>query len=547
MLKKIQNIKLFSPSSYLVWGILFLFSLPILSLIFLSLSTDSVGIWMHLVDTVLWGYIYHSLLLMVGVATGTVVLGVIAGWLISRCRFPLHGFFQILLLLPMAIPGYVMAFIFTDQLEYAGNVQVFLRWFFEWESGADYYFPEIRSLGGAILCLILVLYPYTYLMARNGFRNITQNSWHQSRLMGYTPWQTFLRVGLPLARPNIMVGVAIVMMETVGDFGTVSYFAVNTLSRGVYDVWIDMDSLVGASQISMALISFVIILLYAEYKNRKKTSVYQAKGALMQPIVLRGKACVCAIIFCSTLSLIAFGIPAIILLKYAITYFDVSFTDKFIEHAFNSFILSTLSAIVVIIMALLMAFTSHFNAKSKIFKKVNLFASAGYGIPGTVLGVGILVPLSFIDNVVADFMRENFNVNVGLLLTGSIFGLVYAYGVRFLTLGYGGINSVLKNLSPSIEQSARTMGHGSISIFFHIHLPIIRNGVLLSAILVFVDSMKELPITLILKPLNFDTLATKVFGYASSGLLEESALGALTIVIIGLIPVMYLFKTMKNN
>ena len=529
------------------WILSLLFVLPLLSLFVLSLSLDSYEVWQHLTDTVLGGYIYRSIVLVAGVAIGTFIIGITAGWLISTCRFPMHSLFEILLLLPMAIPAYVMAFIFTDQLEYAGNVQIFLRWLFDWETKADYYFPEIRSIGGAIACLTLVLYPYVYLMSRSGFKNTTQNNWDAARLSGYSPMTTFYRIALPLARPNIIVGIAIVMMETLSDFGTISYFAVNALSRGVYDVWIEMDSLIGASQISLIMITFIMVLLYVEHKNRQTGKHYQNTNRPMNPIQLSGIHSLLAIIFCGTISLIGFIIPAGILLSYAVIYFDISWSSKFLGYAYNSLTLAGTTAVFTMVITTIMAYSIRLNQKNIFLKKITALASIGYGIPGTVLGVGVLVPLSYFDNSIDNFFETYFGINTGLLLTGSILGLTYAYSVRFAALGYGGVDTALKSVSPNIEGAARTLGHTPNSIFWRIHLPLIRHGIVLSTILIFVDSMKELSITMVLKPLNFDTLSTHVFSYASSGLLEQSALGSLTIVGVGLIPVCYLIHNIQKN
>lgn len=518
---------------------------PIFSIVLLAFSTSSSDVWSHLLDTVLWGYVYRSLILMFGVALGTLIIGGLAGWLVVHCRFPGRKIFQILLILPMAIPAYVMAFVFTDQLEYAGTVQRFLRWAFDWQTKTDYYFPDIRSLGGAVVCMTLVLYPYVYLMSCSGFRNVSANAWDSARLMGYSPMTIFWRIALPMARPSIMVGLALVMMETLNDFGTVSYFSVNTLARGVFDVWIDMDSLVGASQISLIMMLFIGILLYGEIKFRTKSKAYETQSPPMRPVSLRGKAMVLAVVFCTIISGLGFVIPAGVLVTYAVTYFEYSWNNDFITYISNSLMVAGLTAVITVGLATIMAYGVRLYAHGTNIQKWAVLASLGYGIPGTVLGVGVLVTLSRLDNGIDSVFESVWGINTGLLFTGSIMGLVYAYSVRFMTLGYGGIHSVLQQVSTTIEGSARTLGHTQNQVFWRIHLPLIRNGILVSAILVFVDAMKELSITMVLKPLNFDTLSTHVFAYASDGLLEQSALGALTIVIVGIIPVMCLWSMMR--
>lgn len=544
-LLKLWRSILHNPFSVGVWVCAILSAMPLFAIMFMALSTSSGDVWTHLLDTVLWGYIYRSLILMAGVALGTTLIGVAAAWLVVHCRFPGRKLFQVLLILPMAIPAYIMAFVFTDQLEYAGTIQRYLRWLFGWQSKADYYFPQIRSLGGAIICMVLVLYPYVYLMACAGFHNVTRNSWESARLMGHTSMTIFWRVAVPIARPNIIVGMALVMMETLSDFGTVSYFAVNTLARGVYDVWLDMDSLVGASQISVIMMLFVGFLLYLEKQSRVTGRAYENKGSPMSPLILRGKAKGLAIAFCTVVCGLGFVIPAGILTTYAITYFDDSWGPKFIGYMTNSLTLAGLTALITLVVALIMAYGVRLNANRNGVNGLVLMASAGYGIPGTVLGVGVLVLLSRVDNNIDAVFESLWGINTGLLLTGSMVGLAYAYSVRFMTLGYGGVSNVLQQVSTTLEGSARTLGHSPLQIFWKVHLPLIRNGIMLSVVLVFVDAMKELSITMVLKPLNFDTLSTHVFAYAKDGFLEYSALGAITIVAVGLIPVVYLMQMVQ--
>lgn len=522
-----------------------LVALPMGALVLMAMDTSSADVWNHLLDTVLWGYVYRSLVLMLGVAIGCLVIGGIAGWLIANCQFTGRNVFRVLLVLPMAIPAYVMAFVATDQLEYAGIVQQTLRDIFGWQSKADYYFPDIRSVGGAILCMILVLYPYVYLMASAGFRGVSQKSWDSARAMGYTPCQIFWKIALPIARPSMMIGVAFVMMETLNDFGTVSYFAVNTLARGVYDVWIDMGSLAGASQISLIMMMFIVVLIVWERRLRATVGGYASTGKPMALLVLTGWHKGLAIGFCTVVCGVGFVIPVGILATYAVVYFDYNWTADFVGYMLNSITVAGLTAGIVLIGATVMAYGVRLNPSHEGVQKTVPLALMGYGVPGTILGIGVLVVLSQLDNAVDGVFEQVFGINTGLLLTGSIAGLVYAYGVRFMTLGYGAVHNALNTLSPNIEGAGRTLGHSPKAVFWRIHLPCIQSGLAVGAVLVFVDSMKELSITMVLKPLNFDTLATHVFAYASDGLLEQSALGAIGIVAVGLIPVAYLMRMIR--
>ena len=378
-----------------------------------------------------------------------------------------------------------MAFIFTDQLEYAGNVQVFLRWLFDWETKDQYYFPDIRSLGGAIACLTLVLYPYVYLMSRSGFRNVTKSMWETAVMNGKTPRQIFFQIALPLARPHIIVGITIVLMETLSDFGTVSYFAVQALARGVYDVWINMDSLVGASQLSIIMVSFIGLLLWLEHKSRCKSIIYQKNSMPFTPLSITGRKLAFAISFCSVICLIGFIIPAGILIGYSLTYYEVSWSNKLITHTYNSLSISLITALFTVCIATVLAYNIRINPQNDLLKKLTILASSGYGIPGTVLGIGILVPLSTFDNSINTFFENTFGINTGLLLTGSLLGLVYAYSVRFMAIGYGGVSSSLKTISPNMDGAARTLGKNPKMVFWLIHLPLIRNGALISTILIF--------------------------------------------------------------
>ncbi len=525
------------------WGIVALILLPIFSVILLSFSSET-EIWKHLSETILFGLIKRSFLLMLGTSIGVILLGVPAAWLVALCRFPCRNLFQWALLLPMAMPAYIFAYVATDQLEYAGNVQIFLRFLFGWESARDYWFPDIRSLGGAIVCMSLTLYPYVYMMARSAFLDQSQSLWHASRILGYSSWQTFFRLSLPLARVSIVIGLIIVIMETLNDFGVASFFAVHTLATGVYEVWFEMNSPSGAAQIALVMFSFVAILIYLEKRSRAKKS-YHELSAHSRPaeisIKLSGWKGWLAFAFCLTIITLGFLLPFGILFSYSVQYFDSNWTSEFFEFAWNSFSVSSLTALATLTFALFLVYGVRVT-KSKNLALASQFSMMGYALPGTALAVGVLIPMAGLDNFVDGLSRKLFDLPLGLLITGSVGGLVYAYCIRFMALGIGGVESGLMRVKPSLDKASQILGVNARQTLWRVHLPLIRNSIFAAGILIFVDTMKELSTTMVLKPYNFNTLATYVYQYAGDGLLEESALGALAIVICGMIPVIMIYS-----
>jgi iron(III) transport system permease protein len=517
-------------------------ALPILGVPWLALFPRE-NIWPHLVSTVLPGYVTTTLGLMLGVTFGVLTMGVICAWLVTMCRFPGRRIFEWALLLPMAVPAYVIAYVYTDLLEYAGPVQIFLRHLFGWQSAADYWFPEIRSLGGAIAMMSLVLYPYVYLLCRAAFLEQSVGLLDASRTLGCSPWATFFRVSLPMARPSIATGVALALMETLNDVGTVDFFAVQTLTFGIYDVWLNMGNIGGAAQIAMVMLVFVIVLLTIERQSRRRQKHYQISGRLKELPAhhLRGTRAGLAFVACLLPVAAGFIVPASVLVTYSVRYFDESWTPEFLQYAFNSLALSSGAAIAAVCIALLLAYGRRLVGGKLVGSAVG-FASFGYAVPGAVLAIGVIVPLAGFDNALDAFMRERFGVSTGLLFSGTVFAIMFAYVVRFLAIALGSVDSSLAKVTPGMDMAARTLGHGPMATFFKVHLPLIRSGVLIGVLVVFVDSMKELPATLILRPFDFDTLATYVYQFASDELIEQASLGALGIVLAGLIPVVVLSR-----
>ncbi|WKD50572.1 ABC transporter permease [Microbulbifer spongiae] len=526
---------------FLVAGIAILVALPVLSIFWLALFPEE-NIWPHLLDTVLWHYVSTTLLLAFGVAVLTLVAGVGSAWLVSMCRFPARRFFEWALLLPFAVPAYVIAYVYTDLLEYAGPVQKALRGWFGWQSAREYWFPEIRSLGGAVAMLSLVFYPYVYMLARAAFLEQCGSIRAASRSLGCSPWQSFLRVSLPMARPAIAVGLSLVLMETLNDFGTVDFFAVRTLSVGIYDTWLSRGNLGGAAQIACSTLLFVVLLIALERIGRARQRHFvQSPTANRDRYRLAGWRSLAAVFFCGILLLGGFVIPLVVLAGYALGNLSGYWTDAFVEIARNSLLLSAAAALLSVLLGLLLAYGKRLQPRRPVRLLVG-FSKLGYALPGAVMAIGVLIPLAGFDNAVDALLREQFGISVGLLLSGSVFAIIFAYTVRFLAVSTGAIETSLEKVTPSMDRAARALGRNSWQTLWAVHLPLVRAGLLTGGLVVFVDCMKELPATLLLRPFGFDTLATYVYQFAADEMLERSALGALLIVLVGLIPVVLLSR-----
>ena len=518
-----------------------LVALPVAAVIWTALK-PSGDIWSHLIATSLPGYIGTTLWLMLGVGTSVLLTGVTAAWLVTMCRFPGRRVFEWLLLLPLAFPAYVIAYAYTDLLEYSGAVQVFLRMMFEWQTPQDYWFPEVRSLGGAVTLMGVVLYPYVYLLARAAFFEQSVNVLEVTQVLGHGPWRAFFRVSLPAARPAIAIGVALALMETLNDFGTVDFFAVQTMTTALFDVWQGMGSLAGGAQIAATMLAFVVLLISIERFSRRQQKVYQNVSSRFRELPsyrLKGLSSLLAFTACLLPILMGFVIPLIVLIRLAVIYFHESWTADFRSYALNSLVLSATAAGIALLVALLIAYSQRL-AGGRVIGIAARIASLGYAVPGAVLGVGVLIPFAYFDNSLDALMREMFGISTGLLLSGTLAAVIFAYVVRFLAVALGQVESSLAKVSPSLDMAARTLGYRASETLLRYHVPLIRGGMLTAAIIVFVDCMKELPATLILRPFNFETLATHVYWFASDEMLGEAALGSLAIVLVGLLPVVLL-------
>lgn len=519
---------------------------PIITVLGIAL-TDSSDIWHHLYTTVLGLYLERTLLLMAGVGIGTLIIGTGTAWLVTMCRFRGSTYFEWALLLPLAVPAYVLAFVVTDQLEYAGAVQTLLRETFGWSRPQDYWFPEIRSIGGAIIVMTLVLYPYVYLLARAAFLEQSVCVLEVSRTLGKTALGSFLHVAIPLARPSIVVGVTLVLMEVLNDFGTVDYFAVRTFTAGIFDVWLNMNSIGGAAQLSSVLLMVVLVLIVTERLARRDRKFHHtsSKYSELPSYKLGGIRAMLAFAACALPVLLGFVLPAAVLASYAFDFYEETLSADYLSFVANSLILSSSAAVLALIIGLFLAYAVRLSNGPWV-KLAARTASVGYAVPGAILAVGVLWPTGALDQSLS-WLGGHLGISIGAVLIGTIAPVVYGYLVRFLALSYGTAEASLGKITPSMDGAARTLGASPAGALQRVHFPLMRGSLLTASILVFVDCMKELPLTLILRPFNFDTLATFVYQYASDELLEESALGALTIVGAGIIPVILLSVTIARS
>ncbi len=517
-------------------------------LVIISRSVSgSDDVWSHLVDTVLGDYVLHSLILMVGVSIGTLLLGVPAAWLVARCEFVGRRWFEWALMLPLALPAYIIAYTYTGLLDVGGPIQQWLRGWTGWSYG-DYWFPEIRSMTGAIVMLSLVLFPYVYLLTRAAFQNQSSSALEVSRSLGCSPWASFRRVSLPQARPAIVAGLSLVMMETLADYGTVQYFGISTFTTGIFRTWYGLDSLTGAAQLATSLLAVVILMIVLERFSRRKARYHHHPQDQheQQRTVLSGWQKHAASSWCLSVLTFGFFIPVTMLTIWAITTTSADSLSDFWPLLGNTVMLAALAAVTAVVIALLLGFSQRMLNDRTTTAAIQL-SSLGYAIPGAVIAVGVTIALGALDQGLIALMTNWFDINPGLLFSGTIVALILAYTVRFMAVALQSIQAGLARITPSMEEAARLSGRGSWSILRQIHAPLLSGSLVTALILVFVDVMKELPATLILRPYNINTLAVRTYELASDERLAESALPALTIVLAGLIPVILLNHLLGNR
>lgn len=542
------HINLKKPLSAWTVGIAFI-ALILAAPIFVVLAAlflPANEVWQHLSATVLPRYIQNSAWLMLGVGAGSLILGVSTAWLTSMCNFRGRRVFAWALLLPMAIPAYILAYTYTDFLQFSGPIQSFIRDAFNLRP-REYWFPNIRSLGGAISLLSLAFYPYVYLLARAAFLEQSGTMLEASQCLRCNPWTSFFRISLPLARPAIAAGVALALMETLSDFGTVDYFGIQTFTTGIYRTWFGLGERLAAVQLSAWLLVFVLFLLLLERVSRQTWQ--QSSKERFRSLVsydLKGWRAGFAFLICFLPIILGFLLPAGILLEMTVGNAARSFNPAFWGFARNSLFLAVTTAAIAIAIALILAYGTRIRP-NLINQSSSRIASMGYAVPGSVIAVSVLISFGWLDRHLNALSLSFFNHSLGLILSGTIVGLIFAYLVRFLTASFNTIEAGLKTITSSMDSAARSLGHNSMSRLMKVHIPLLRSSLMTAAILVFVDVIKELPATLIVRPFNLDTLAVRVYRLASDERLVEASGGALAIVVVGILPVILLSLAISSG
>jgi iron(III) transport system permease protein len=504
-------------------------------------------VWGHLVDTVLADYVTTSLLLMAGVAVGSLIGGVGCAWLASMCSFPGRWVFEWALLLPMAMPAYIIAYTYTGLLDFAGPVQTALRAATGLGYG-QYWFPEVRSLGGAVVMLSLVLFPYVYLLTRASFLGQSICVLDVSRTMGNGPWRTFFTVALPLARPSIVAGLSLALMETLADYGTVSYFGLTTFTTGIFRTWYGLGNAPAAAQLSALLLVFVAVLIVAEQWSRRDARYHHTsqRHQDIRRIALRGAKGWAAFLFCGAAVLFGFLIPAGQLLWWSFAVAEPWADARFLHLFGTSLGLGGAAAALSLALALVLGY-GYRLCPDRATRFLVKAAGMGYAVPGTVIAVGIIIPFAWFDNRLDAFMRQSFGVSTGLILSGTMVAVVFAYLVRFLAVALQSVRAGLDRIKPSIDEAGRSLGYRPAEIVAGVHLPMLRGTLLTALLLVFVDVLKELPATLILRPFNVNTLAVRAFELASDERLADAGPAALAIVAAGIVPVVLLSRSITRS
>jgi iron(III) transport system permease protein len=525
-------------------------ALPVLSVGANLLVGGTGETWSHLAATVLPEYVANSLWLCLGVGLLVASMGTVSAWLVATLEFPGRRLFEWALLLPMAMPAYVLAYTYTDFLQFVGPVQSWLRETFGWRRG-DYWFPEVRSLGGATAMFGFVLYPYVYLIVRTAFMERAAGMIDAARVLGLSPLRAFLRVSLPLARPAIAAGVALALMETLADYGTVAYFAVPTFTTGIYRAWFSLGDRAAAAQLAAGLLAFVLVMLAVERASRGRaryhdTSLRRAGNRQR----LAGWRAALASFACLMPILLGFALPAVLLLRMALGESETDFGYRFVRLATNSFTVAALTAALAALVAVLAAYGARLAGATRggsLARLANRLVGLGYAVPGSVIAVGVLIPVTRLDHWLAALWQDATGSNPGLILTGGIAALVYAYLARFLSIALQTVEAGLVKVTPAMDAAARSLGCGEAETLRRVHLPLIRGSVLTAALLVFVDVMKELPATLVMRPFNFDTLATQTYTLAADERLAEASIAALAIVAVGLLPIIFLARQIARG
>lgn len=523
--------------------VLCLFPLVAVGVAAISVPGDTIR---GLLATVLPEYALNTVGLVAVTCFVSLVIGISTAWLVTMTEFSGRRLIEIALVLPFAFPAYVLAYAYTHLLDHPGIVQSTLRATFGW-GPRDYWFPEIRSFGGAAAMLSLVLYPYVYLLARAAFLSQSNAQFIAARTLGRGPWRTFFRVSLPMSRAAAFGGMLLVAMETIADFGTVSFFGVQTFATGIYQSWFAMADRAAAAQLALCLLGFALLLATLERVTRRTTVAAHGKRREQMPrFVLRGGKAAVAIVACAMPVILGAVIPAIALIVMAQGSGQDLFSHRYQDFALNSLTLATVGALLTVTAAMALG-TARRSHPGKMTRAAFQTARLGYAVPGGVIAVGLMVPLAAFDNRLDAFMRESFGVSTGLLLTGSIALLLVAYLIRFLAAAISAYEGGSSAVNPNLDSAARVLGASPARTALRIHAPLLAPSLTTAALIVFVDVMKELPATLILRPFNFDTLAVQAFRLASDERLSGAAVPSLVIAAIGLVPTILLCRKISRD
>ena len=519
-------------------------ALPVLAVVGRGLAFDAGDTWSHLAQTVLPRYVANTIVLVLMVGAGVGIGGTVAGWLVARRRFPGSAFFAWSLLLPLAMPAYVMAYAYTDFLQYAGPLQTSLREAFGW-TREDYWFPDIRSVPGAAAMFVFTLYPYVFLLARTAFVERSPALIEAARTLGLDRRAAFMRVELPLARPAIAGGIALALMETLADFGTVAYFAVDTFTTGIYRAWFSLGDRAAAAQLSAMLLLFVVAAVAVERASRGEAMTYDSArartGAMRAPPRLTGTRAWLATAVCAIPLLVGFVTPVLLLLRLAGTESGSAWSARYALWSYNSLRVALFAAVLAVAIAIFTAYARRL-APGMFTRASERVLNLGYALPGTVLAIGVLLPLGTLDHVLGNAWTAMTGAAPRLFLTGTIVALIYAYLVRYFAVAWNGIEPGFARITPAMDAAARSLGSTAWQVLRRVHVPLLARSSAAALLLVFVDVMKELPATLVLRPFNFDTLATQTYLFAKDERLAEAALPSLTIVAVGILPILVLSR-----
>lgn len=520
---------------------------PVASVLWIAFHPTE-NIWPHLWSTVLPRYLSTTLLLMTGVGVLSAAVGTGAAWLVTMYRFPGRRFLDSALLFPLAIPAYVGAYALVDFLDYAGPLQTAMRSVFGWRDARDYWFPEVRDLGPAIVVLAAALYPYVYILARAAFREQSGCTYEVARALGSGPWAMFGRVGLPLARPAIATGVALVLMETVADYGTVLHFGVQTLTTGIFSTWLNGNNAGGAAQIAGVVLMLILILVALERSGRRRARFYRLSHAQrpLDPLPLGPVAGWVACFACGLPVAIGFLLPVAVMLGHTLRRPDVWLQPGLGEALVNTLVVGGGAALATVGAALFLVYAVRM-AQRPVARAMLPLTTLGYAAPGAVLAVGLLIPLAAFDHWLADGVLALTGHDPGLMITGTALAVGLAYTVRFFGVAQGAADAAFGRVTPSLPMAARSLGRGPWGALSEVYLPLTRASIATALLIVFVDCVKELPATLLLRPFDYNTLSTRVYELASLEKLGQASPAALVVIAVGMLAVTAMARSLRQR